>query len=52
MVKEEVEIKSYINGKLVKLKMKRKVVKVGNGGGVLVPKELVGKEVKVEYEEK
>lgn len=51
-MKEELEIKQYLNGKLVKLKMRKKVRKSGHGGAVGLPKELIGKFVDIKYEVK
>ena len=41
-----------VDGKITKYKVYKKVVKSGNGGGVSLPKELVGKIVYIEYQEK
>ena len=49
MKKDNLEIKK--DGKLIKYKVVKTVTKSGTGGSVTLPKELIGKEVYIEYVE-
>jgi len=40
---------SYENNKIVKFNSQKKVKKLGNGGYVLIPRELIGKIVEINY---
>ena len=50
MKERKVEIKICVNDKITKFKQYIKVTKIGNGGHIVLPKELVGKIVYVEFE--
>lgn len=39
------------NEKIIKLIIKRKAKKIGNGSYVLLPKDMVGKEVEIKYKQ-
>lgn len=51
MLEQNLDIKRTWKGKIVFYKSIKKVKKMGNGGHVLLPKELIGKEVKIVWEE-
>ena len=51
MLGQKIEIKKTTNGKLVFYKAIKVVKKMGNSGHVIIPKELIGEEVKITWEE-
>ena len=51
MLEQELVIRKTQKGKLVFFKAIKKVKKMGNGAHVIIPKEFIGKEVKIIWED-
>ncbi|HEA64594.1 MAG TPA: DUF2080 family transposase-associated protein [Candidatus Aminicenantes bacterium] len=51
MLKQFLEIKKTTNGKITFFKAVKVVKKMGNSGHVIIPKELIGKKVRIILEE-
>ena len=52
MLGQKLEIKKTTDGKITFYKAIKVVKKMGNSGHVIIPKELIGKEVRIIWERK
>ncbi|HDY68265.1 MAG TPA: DUF2080 family transposase-associated protein [Candidatus Aminicenantes bacterium] len=52
MLGQKLEIKKTTDGKIVFYKAIKVVKKMGNSGHVIIPKELIGKEIQIIWEKK